>query len=43
MKGKIDLHAEIKVRERVEVDGKLVIKLIDTTVGRVLFNKAVPP
>ena len=41
--GKIDLHAEIKVRERVEVDGKLVIKLIDTTVGRVLFNKAVPP
>jgi len=41
--GKVDLHAEIKVRERVEEDGVLVQRLIDTTVGRVLFNKAVPP
>jgi len=40
--GKLDLHAEVKVRERVEEDGKLVNKLIDTTVGRVLFNRAVP-
>jgi DNA-directed RNA polymerase subunit beta' len=40
----IDLHAKIKVRARVEDEsGNLVIKLIDTTVGRVIFNKAVPP
>ena len=39
----LDLHARIKVRARVEDEsGNLVIKLIDTTVGRVLFNKAVP-
>ena len=40
--GKIDLHAEIKVRERLETDGKIDLKLIETTVGRVLFNQAVP-
>ncbi|MEO0723655.1 MAG: DNA-directed RNA polymerase subunit beta' [Bacteroidota bacterium] len=41
--GKLDLHAKIKVRARVENEEKeLVHKLIDTTTGRVLFNKAVP-
>ncbi|MCI5081216.1 MAG: DNA-directed RNA polymerase subunit beta' [Saprospiraceae bacterium] len=40
---KADLHAKIKVRARVEdEEGKLVMKLIDTTVGRVLFNEKVP-
>ncbi len=41
--GKADLHAMIKVRANVEDEqGKMVYKLIDTTVGRVLFNQAVP-
>ena len=41
--GKADLHASIKVRANVEDEhGKMVYKLIDTTVGRVLFNQAVP-
>lgn len=41
--GKLDLHAPIKVRANVEDEnGKMVYKLIDTTVGRVLFNQAVP-
>jgi len=40
--GKVDLHAKIKVRIKEEVDGKTVHKLIDTTVGRVLFNEVVP-
>lgn len=40
--GKLDLHAAIKVRARVEEDGKLVTKLIETTTGRVIFNQAVP-
>jgi len=40
---KIDLHAFIKVKANVkEKDGSIVNKLIDTTVGRVLFNQRVP-
>ena len=40
--GRVDLNAIIRVRANVNVDGKLVKKVIDTTVGRVLFNKVVP-
>ncbi len=41
--GKVDLHATIKVRARVEDENlQLVQKIIDTTVGRVLFNQATP-
>ncbi|HTI60662.1 DNA-directed RNA polymerase subunit beta' [Mucilaginibacter sp.] len=40
---KLDLHAFIKVKATVkEKDGSHVNKLIDTTVGRVLFNQHVP-
>lgn len=40
---KVDLHAFIKVKANVkEADGSIVHKLIDTTVGRVLFNQVVP-
>ena len=40
---KLDLHAFIKVKAIIkEKDGSLVNKLIDTTVGRVLFNQHVP-
>ncbi len=40
---KIDLHAFIKVKANVkEQDGTIVNKLIETTVGRVLFNQRVP-
>ncbi len=39
----VDLHANIKVRANVrENNGTIVKKLIDTTVGRVLFNQHVP-
>src|SRR6476469_9730337 len=39
----IDLHAWIKVKTNVRSDdGVLTHKLIDTTVGRVLFNQFVP-
>ncbi|MBK9254577.1 MAG: DNA-directed RNA polymerase subunit beta' [Saprospiraceae bacterium] len=42
--GKADLHAVIKVRARIENEsGELVQKIIETTVGRVLFNSATPP
>lgn len=40
--GKADLHAAIKVRARVQEDDQLVTRIIDTTVGRVLFNEVVP-
>ena len=40
---KIDLHAFIKVKGRIkERDGNIVSKIIETTVGRVLFNEHVP-
>ena len=40
---KLDLHAKINVRARQEdEEGNLVMKRIDTTCGRVLFNQAVP-
>jgi DNA-directed RNA polymerase subunit beta' len=40
--GRVHLHAMIKVRVTVKEDDKLVTKLIDTTVGRILFNEVVP-
>jgi len=41
--GQVDLHAIIKVKGRGEDEqGNLVTKLIETTVGRVIFNQAVP-
>ncbi len=39
----VDLHANIKVKADVRnEDGSLTRKLIDTTVGRVIFNQHVP-
>ncbi len=41
--GRADLHASIRVKANVRVkDGLLENKLIETTVGRVLFNQFVP-
>ncbi|OJX88940.1 MAG: DNA-directed RNA polymerase subunit beta' [Paludibacter sp. 47-17] len=40
---KVALHAPIKVRTfDIDEDGDPIEKLIDTTVGRILFNKCVP-
>jgi DNA-directed RNA polymerase subunit beta' len=40
--GKAELHALIKCRVKVRENGELKWKLIDTSVGRVLFNQVVP-
>ncbi len=40
--GRADMHAIIKVRVKVREDDQLVTKLIETTVGRVIFNQVVP-
>jgi DNA-directed RNA polymerase subunit beta' len=40
--GEVDLHAIINVKVDVKEDGKIVNKLVETTVGRVMFNQFVP-
>ena len=40
--GKAELNAVIKVRATVKEEGELVTKIIETTIGRVLFNDVVP-
>ncbi|MCX6286837.1 MAG: DNA-directed RNA polymerase subunit beta' [Bacteroidetes bacterium] len=39
---KVDLHAVIKVRMNLLEDGKEVSSMMETTVGRVIFNQVVP-
>jgi DNA-directed RNA polymerase subunit beta' len=40
--GKVDLHAIIKVKVNDKVDGQTVNHIVETTVGRVIFNRSVP-
>ncbi|MEZ4952824.1 MAG: DNA-directed RNA polymerase subunit beta' [Saprospiraceae bacterium] len=41
--GKLDMHANIHCRVRIEDEkGDMVLKVIETTAGRVLFNQATP-
>ncbi|MCX7748669.1 MAG: DNA-directed RNA polymerase subunit beta' [Clostridia bacterium] len=40
--GYLGLHARIKVRVKKEVEGRKVSKLISVTVGRLIFNEAIP-
>jgi len=40
--GKVDLHAIVKVKVVDRIDGELLNQIIETTVGRVLFNQYVP-
>lgn len=40
---RVELHTPIKVRAKVEnEEGELVYKVVDSTVGRVIFNEAIP-
>ena len=38
----ITLHARIKVRRTLEFDGVMESRLVDTTVGCIIFNEAIP-
>jgi len=38
----VGLHAKIKVRRTMEINGEQVSKLVDTTVGRMIFNRPIP-
>ncbi len=38
----LDLHSKVIVKVLVEKEGELVLDRVETTVGRVIFNKAIP-
>ena len=38
----VSLHAKIKVRRTIEVNGETVSGMIETTVGRIIFNQQIP-
>jgi len=38
----ISLHDRVRVRREKEIDGELVVGIVNTTVGRILFNEAIP-
>ncbi len=40
--GVIDLHARIKVRVTKEINGEKASKLIETTLGKIIFNEPIP-
>ena len=40
--GVIDLHSKIKVRMTKEIDGELKSKLVETTLGKIIFNNPIP-
>ncbi len=40
--GRVELHAKIKCRLRVKENDEFMWKVIETTMGRVLFNQVVP-
>ena len=40
--GILTLHSKIKVRCEGEFNGEIIRNLIDTTVGKIIFNRAVP-
>ena len=40
--GDIGLHAPIRVRMGKEVDGKMEYRLVDATVGRLIYNEPIP-
>ncbi len=38
----ITLHSKIKVRRTGEFNGKKITKMVDTTVGKIIFNRPIP-
>ncbi len=38
----IAIHAKIKIRVEREVDGEIKHKIVDTTIGKVIFNQSIP-
>ena len=40
--GVIELHSKIKVRRELEFDGKIESGIVDTTIGKIIFNNPIP-
>ncbi len=40
--GVIELHSKIKVRREMEIDGEMCSALVDTTIGKIIFNNPIP-
>ena len=40
--GVISVHAKIKVRMFKEIDGEMKSKIIDTTIGKIIYNEVIP-
>ena len=40
--GVIELHSKIKVRRELEIDGEIRIGIVDTTIGKIIFNNPIP-
>ena len=40
--GIIELHSKIKVRREMEIDGVMQSALVDTTIGKIIFNNPIP-
>ena len=40
--GVVSLHAKIKVRRELEIDGEVKTAMIETTVGKIIFNRPIP-
>ena len=40
--GECSLHAKVKIRIEREWEGKKIRKVIDTSIGRIIFNNAIP-
>ena len=40
--GVIELHSKIKVRREMEIDGEMCSALVDTTIGKIIFNSPIP-
>ncbi len=40
--GVIKLHSKIKVRRTIETDGEMKSALVDTTMGKIIFNNPIP-
>ena len=38
----IGLHAKIKVRRTMEINGEMQSRLVETTIGRIIFNMPIP-
>ena len=40
--GVVQLHSKTKIRRELEIDGKIESGIVDTTIGKIIFNNPIP-